>query len=84
MCLTIPAKVLSVEDTHSDLPLKRITIRDSKGDRLITALIPDINVGDWVLYVSDMAVAKISEDDAREILDLLEPKRHIEDRKSVV
>ncbi|HHT9136291.1 MAG TPA: [FeFe] hydrogenase H-cluster radical SAM maturase HydE [Candidatus Wunengus sp. YC60] len=78
MCLTIPAKVLSVEDTHSDLPLKRITIRDSKGDRLITALIPDINVGDWVLYVSDMAVAKISEDDAREILDLLEPKRHID------
>ncbi|MBI2471288.1 MAG: [FeFe] hydrogenase H-cluster radical SAM maturase HydE [Planctomycetes bacterium] len=78
MCLTIPAKVLSVEDPHSDVPLKRITIRDSKGERLITALLPDLKAGDWVLYASDMAVTKIGEDDAREILDLLEPKSQID------
>lgn len=78
MCLTIPAKVVSVEDPQGNFPLQRITIHDSKGERLITALIPDVAVGDWVLYASDMAVAKISEEDASEIFDLLEPKRHID------
>ena len=78
MCLTIPAKVLSLENSHINLPLKRITIRDSKGERTITALLEDIKVGDWVLYASDIAVTKISEDDAMEILEILEPKSYID------
>ena len=78
MCLTIPAKVLSLENSHINLPLKRVTIRDSKGERSITALIDDIRVGDWVLYASDIAVTKISEDDAMEILEILEPKSYID------
>lgn len=78
MCLTIPAKVVSVENSCVNLPLKRITIRDSRGERTITALPADIKAGDWVLYASDMAVEKISEDDAREILELLEPKSYID------
>lgn len=78
MCLTIPAKVVSVENSCANLPLKRITIRDSRGERTINALPADIKAGDWVLYASDMAVEKISEDDAREILELLEPKSYID------
>lgn len=78
MCLTIPAKVVSVENSCVNLPLKRITIRDSRGERTINALPADIKAGDWVLYASDMAVEKISEDDAREILELLEPKSYID------
>ncbi|MBM4054223.1 MAG: [FeFe] hydrogenase H-cluster radical SAM maturase HydE [Planctomycetes bacterium] len=78
MCLTIPAKVVSVENSCAGLPVKRITIRDSKGEKTINALPADIRAGDWVLYASDMAVEKISEDDAREILELLEPKRYID------
>lgn len=78
MCLTIPAKVLSVEDSCAGLPVKRITIRDSKGERAISALPDDLRAGDWVLYASDIAVEKISEDDAREILELLEPKSYID------
>lgn len=78
MCLTIPAKVVSVENSCVNLPLKRITICDSRGERTINALPADIKAGDWVLYASDMAVEKISEDDAREILELLEPKSYID------
>lgn len=78
MCLTIPAKVLFVEDSPDNLPARRITIRDSKGERSIIALITDVHAGDWVLCASDTAVEKISEDDAREILDLLEPKSYID------
>ena len=78
MCLTIPAKVLFVEDSPDNLPARRITIRDSKGERSIIALLTDVHAGDWVLCASDTAVEKISEDDAREILDLLEPKSYID------
>ena len=78
MCLTIPAKVLFVEDSPDNLPARRITIRDSKGERSIIALLTDVHAGDWILYASDTAVEKISEDDAREILDLLEPKSYVD------
>lgn len=38
----------------------------------------DLAAGDWVLYASDMAVRKIGPDDAREILELLEPRAGID------
>jgi len=78
MCLTIPAKVLHVEDSCPSLPVKKITIRDSKGERTINALPDDLRVGDWVLYASNLAVEKISEEDAKEILELLEPYNYID------
>jgi len=74
MCLTIPAKVISIHD-FPDSPVRNITVRDSRGEKDIKALmLPDLEVGDWVLYASNAAVSKISEEDAREILELLEPK----------
>lgn len=39
---------------------------------------PDLKVGDWLLYASNIAVHKVSEEDAMEILALLEPKSHID------
>lgn len=77
MCLTIPAKVLSIEGSGS--PVQRITVRDSRGVKPLQAImLDDLAVGDWVLYTSDAAVRKMSEEDAMEILALLEPKQHID------
>ncbi len=77
MCLTIPAKVLSIE--KSDSPVIRITVEDSRGVKPLNAIMLDgLKVGDWVLYTSGNAVRKVSEEDAREILELLEPKNHID------
>lgn len=66
MCLTIPAKVTKLEGNFA-------IIADSNSTRKVLAsFIPDLKIGDWLLYTSDTAVRKISEIDAKEIISLLE------------
>ena len=80
MCLTIPAKVLSIEE--SDSPVLRITVESAGKIKPLNAImLDDLKVGDWVLYTSGNAVRKLSEEDAAEILELLEPKSHIDTGK---
>ena len=79
MCLTIPAKVISIQAFQPDSPIKLAVVKDSGGEKEINAMmLPDIKVGDWILYASNIAVHKVSEEDAMEILALLEPKSHID------
>ncbi len=79
MCLTIPAKVISIDNPVPGLPVANLTVEDYKGERVLKSLwLPELKVGDWVLYAYDTAIRKVSEEDAKEILELLEPKRHID------
>lgn len=66
MCLTIPAKVVEIRKK------KAIIDKDGQKFEIDIRSIPDLIVGDWVLYMSDIAVQKVDPDDAKEILDLLE------------
>lgn len=66
MCLTIPAKVIQIQDQ------KAIIDKDGVEFQIDIRSIPDLVVGDWVLYMSDIAVQKVSPEDAKEILELLE------------
>jgi biotin synthase len=66
MCLTIPAKIISIQDNSA-------IIQDSNSTKKINiTLLPDLQLGDWVLYTTDTAIKKISAEDAQEIIDLLE------------
>lgn len=79
MCLTIPAKVLSINDYGYDSLISNVTVEDSRGIRQIKALaMPELRVGDWVLYAYDTAVRKVDEAAAREIIELLEPRKYID------
>ena len=79
MCLTIPAKVISVKEAPIDAPVLEIVVEDSRGRRDVRAIsLPDLKVGDWVLYTLDLAVRKVSKEEAQEIIDLLEPKGEID------
>ena len=79
MCLTIPAKVIAVKDTPAHMPIKQVIVEDSKGERELNAImLPDVKVGDWVLYAFDAAVQIVSKEDAEEILELLEPMHYID------
>jgi len=68
MCLTIPAKVISIENgfafirDHSSS--KKINLKSLSSEK--------ISIGDWILYANDFAVQKISKEDASEIISLLE------------
>lgn len=66
MCLTIPAKVLQIEDD------KAVISQGNTQKTISIKAIPDIKVDDWVLYMSDIAVQKVDKKDAKEILELLE------------
>ena len=79
MCLTIPAKVISIDDEASASLIRKITVEDSKGRRSLNAIdLPDLAVGDWILYAFDAAVRKVDAVEAREILDLLDNRRHLD------
>ena len=79
MCLTIPAKVLSVDRAAHGGAYVDITVEGARGVRELKALgLPGLKPGDWVLYTYDTVVRAISEDDAREIVELLEPKMDID------
>ena len=72
MCLTIPAQVLKLEDN-------RAIIRGSDGIKEVKGpLIPNLKVGDWILYISNLALEKISKNDAREIIELLENSQNVD------
>lgn len=66
MCLTLPAKVLSVSDNK-----KAIILSGTKDLEISLGPVDDIKPGDWVLYTNEFLVKKVSEQDAREIFDLL-------------
>jgi len=66
VCLTIPGKIESISKGRAKVSYADKTTEVNLG------VILDARVGDWVLYAGDMAVKKISAQDAKEIIELLE------------
>jgi len=66
MCLGIPAKVLSIDETN----MGKV---DYVGTKVKTnfALLSDVRVGDWVIIHAGFAITKLDEEEARETLQLL-------------
>jgi hydrogenase expression/formation protein HypC len=65
MCLSIPAKIISIKDTMAEV---------SAGGAIFMAglhMIEDVKVGDYILLHAGFAIQKISEKEATETLSLL-------------
>ena len=73
MCLAVPGRIESIDGEYA--------VVDIVGNRVnaMTALVPEARVGDWVLVHAGLAVTVMSEEEARETLDLIEEKYSIED-----
>lgn len=69
MCLTIPAKIISLNKN------KAAVLNGGIVKEVNVFLTPGLKIGDWILYVSDFALRKISGKDAKEIIELLEDSR---------
>ena len=83
MCLSIPAKVLSVEDDD----MAKVSVRGVE-TQVSLQLVEDIKPGDFVLVHTGFALQKLSEEEAEESLRILreldaamdeEPDRNDED-----
>ena len=71
MCLSIPAKIISIEGK---------TARASVGGTIINVglhMIDDIKEGDYVLVHTGFALHKISDDEARETIKLIREMENI-------
>ena len=73
MCLAIPGKIESLEGGDA--------IVNIDGNRIhaMTALVPEVKVGDWVLVHAGLAVTAMSEADAMETLSLMRGKYGTDD-----
>ncbi len=73
MCLTIPGKIIRIND-------KIATIKRFDGEKEVNIItVPSAKVGDWLLATVGLAVKKIDEKDAKEIIDLLESRKIIKE-----
>ena len=63
MCLTYPAKIISIKNGLAKIEGKELKIK--------TVLAPDAKAGDWVLVNANLALKKISAKEAEEINVLL-------------
>lgn len=65
MCLAVPYKVLKVKENS----WAEIEVAGAR-NKVSLQLFPEVGVGDWVLVNLGSVVAKIEEDEAREIMKL--------------
>jgi len=66
MCLTIPAQIIKLEKG------KAIVRENDRFKKVQISLVANLKVGDWILYINDLALKKIPKKEAKEILELLE------------
>lgn len=66
MCLSIPAKVVSVDGEYAEVDFQGV--RKSVG----ITFVKDVRVGDYLLVHSGFAIEKMKEEDALETLRLWE------------
>lgn len=66
MCLSIPAKVISIEGE-----LARVSVGGTEYEASIQ-MVEDVNIGDYILLHTGFAIQKISAEDAEETLKLFE------------
>ena len=62
MCFSLPAKVIRVINSKS-----AEIIQNNKKRRIKTELLRDLKSNDWILINADMAVSKISANEAKAI-----------------
>ena len=66
MCLAIPGKIVRVDNGIAEVDLAG-TVR-----KISLQLVPDAEIGDYVLVHAGFAIQVIDEDEAAETLELLE------------
>jgi len=78
MCLAVPGKVTSIDDSNPDLKMANVNFSGVSKDVCVQWL-PDVKIGDYVLVHVGFALNKIDEKDAEETLKILREMGDIEE-----
>ncbi len=74
MCVAIPYKVLEIrENSWAEIEVAGVR------QEVSLQLLPEVNVGDWVLVNLGFVITKIEEDEAKEIMHLYQEIAEAED-----
>ena len=71
MCLAVPGKIISVDESNPELKMARVNFGGIEKDVCIQ-WIDDVHTGDYVLVHVGFALNKIDEKEAEETLKILE------------
>lgn len=70
MCLAVPGKIVSIDESNAELKMAKVNFSGVMKDICIQWL-PDVTVGDYVLAHVGFALNKIDEKDAEETIEIL-------------
>ena len=74
MCLSVPAKIISIEGNMADASIGGAIVKTS------LHLLDDIKIGDYVLVHTGFALQKISEEEALETIRIIQELNEIHNR----
>ena len=74
MCLGIPGKIVEIEKQEKGEQTQRVGLIDFNGNRVKAslALVPESQIGAWVLVHAGYAIAELDEEEARKTWEWLE------------
>jgi len=81
MCLAVPGKIVSIDESNPDLRMAKVNFGGVSKDVCIQWL-DDVNIGDYVLVHVGFALNKVDEKDAEETLRILREMGDIEEENS--
>ncbi len=71
MCLGVPGKVASIEGNPQGMPMGQVDFGGVTRE-VCLAYVPDVQVGEYVIVHAGFAISKLDEQEAREVLEMLE------------
>jgi hydrogenase expression/formation protein HypC len=81
MCLAVPGKIISIDESNPELKMAKVNFSGVSKDVCIQWL-DDVNIGDYVLVHVGFALNKVDEKDAEETLRILREMGDIEEENS--
>jgi hydrogenase expression/formation protein HypC len=78
MCLGVPGKVVSIEESAVDMPMGVVSFAGITRE-VCFAYTPDIKVGEYVLVHVGFAISKLDEDHALEVFRTLKEMGELSD-----
>ena len=70
MCLAVPGKVISIDESNSEMKMAKVSF-SGVTKNICIQLLPDVKTGDYVLVHVGFALNKIDEKDAEVTLKML-------------
>jgi hydrogenase expression/formation protein HypC len=70
MCLGVPGRVESIEENELGMTMGKVNFGGIAKD-ICLAYVPEVQIGEYVVVHVGFALSKISEEEAREVFELL-------------